>query len=76
MGIGIGQIILITIIVFLIFGAGKVPTLMADLAKGIKAFKKGMADEDDQSQSAAKSHLVHHHEAKVPLETPTNHKDI
>ena len=39
--------------VYLLFGRGKIPQLMGDMAKGIKSFKKGMSDEDqkdDQKQ--------------------------
>jgi sec-independent protein translocase protein TatA len=32
-------------VVVVLFGAGRIPTLMGDMAKGIKAFKKGMNDE-------------------------------
>ena len=48
MSVGAGQIILIIIAVLLIFGAGRLPKIMEDLAKGIKSFKKGMADETDE----------------------------
>ena len=34
-------------IVMLLFGRGKVSELMGDVAKGIKSFKKGMAEDDD-----------------------------
>ena len=33
-----------------LFGAGRIPTLMGDMAKGIKAFKKGMNDEVAESK--------------------------
>jgi sec-independent protein translocase protein TatA len=33
-------------IVLVLFGAGKLPRVMGDFAKGIKAFKSGMAEED------------------------------
>ena len=46
MSIGPWQIILILVIVLIIFGAGKLPRVAGDLAKGIKNFKKGMNDED------------------------------
>lgn len=45
MSIGPWQILLILVLVFLLFGAGKLPRLMGDVAEGIKAFKKGMKDE-------------------------------
>lgn len=47
MGIGIWQIVLILLIVVLIFGAGKLPTVMGDLAKSIKSFKAGIKADDE-----------------------------
>jgi sec-independent protein translocase protein TatA len=38
--------VIVAVIVMLLFGRGKVSDLMGDVAKGIKAFKKGMADDD------------------------------
>lgn len=37
----------VLLIVLLLFGAGKLPRVMGDFAKGIKAFKAGMKDEDE-----------------------------
>jgi sec-independent protein translocase protein TatA len=44
--IGPWEIFLILLVVLVIFGAGRLPTLMGDLAKGVKAFKHGLKDED------------------------------
>lgn len=46
MSIGIWQLILILLIVFVIFGAGKLPRVMGDLGKGARALKKGLKEED------------------------------
>ena len=43
MSIGIWQIAIVVILVVLLFGRGKISSLMGDVAKGIKIFKKGMA---------------------------------
>ena len=40
---GFGQIAIIVVLVVLLFGRGKISSLMGDVAKGIKSFKKGMA---------------------------------
>jgi sec-independent protein translocase protein TatA len=40
---------IVLLIVLLLFGAGKLPRVMGDFAKGIKAFKAGMKDEDDEA---------------------------
>ncbi len=45
------QIAIVVIIIVLLFGRGKISSLMGDLAKGIKSFKKGMAsDATDESE--------------------------
>ena len=43
--------IIVLIIVILLFGKGKIPTLMADMAKGIKSFKKNMSEDDASDKS-------------------------
>lgn len=57
MGISIWQILLIVVVVVLLFGAGKIPRLMGDVAKGIRSFKTGLKDdetsEDGEHQPAA-----------------------
>ena len=45
MSIGIWQIAIVLILVVLLFGRGKISSLMGDVAKGIKSFKKGMASD-------------------------------
>ncbi|MCB1381948.1 MAG: twin-arginine translocase TatA/TatE family subunit [Notoacmeibacter sp.] len=41
--------IIVLVVVLLLFGRGKIPELMGDVAKGIKSFKKGMADDDAEA---------------------------
>ena len=43
--------ILVILVVVLLFGRGKVSDLMGDVAKGIKSFKKGMADDEPVTAS-------------------------
>ena len=51
MGISFWQIAIVVVIVVLLFGRGKISSLMGDVAKGIKSFKKGMAsDITDESE--------------------------
>ena len=45
MSIGIWQIAIVVILVVLLFGRCKISSLMGDVAKGIKSFKKGMASD-------------------------------
>ena len=44
--IGWTGIIIIAVLVVILFGKGKISSIMGDLAKGIKSFKKGMSDEN------------------------------
>ena len=45
MSLSIWQILLVAVLFILLFGRGRIPALMGDLAEGIRSFKKGMADE-------------------------------
>ena len=48
MSIGIWQIAIVVILVVLLFGRVKISSLMGDVAKGIKSFKKGMASDTNE----------------------------
>ncbi len=51
MGISFWQVAIVVVLVVLLFGRGKISSLMGDVAKGIKSFKKGMAsDVTDDSE--------------------------
>ncbi len=43
-------LIVILIVVLLLFGRGKIPQLMGDVAKGIKSFKRGMKEDLDEPE--------------------------
>jgi len=54
MSIGFWQIAIVVVLVVLLFGRGKISSLMGDVAKGIKSFKKGMSSdvtEDKESKN-------------------------
>jgi len=50
MSIGFWQIAIVVILVVLLFGRGKISSLMGDVAKGIKSFKKGMASDSPDTE--------------------------
>ena len=52
-GASIWHWIVVGVIIMLLFGRGKVSDLMGDVAKGIKAFKRGMADDEQAPASTA-----------------------
>lgn len=45
--------IVVLAVVLLLFGRGKISDLMGDVAKGIKSFKKGMAEDDEPAKPVA-----------------------
>ena len=57
MSIGFWQIAIVVVLVVLLFVRGKISSLMGDVAKGIKSFKKGMSSdltEDSESKNITK----------------------
>ncbi len=55
---GIGSMwhwLIVLAIVLLLFGGGKISGLMGDFAKGIKAFKKGMKDDEEEEKESSAS---------------------
>lgn len=50
MGFSFGHLILLLIIVLVVFGVGKLPQVMGDLGKGIRAFKDGMKDGEKENE--------------------------
>ena len=51
--IGWSGILIVAVLVVLLFGRGKISSIMGDVAKGIKSFKKGMSDDSDQSNTSS-----------------------
>ena len=47
-GLSIWHILILAIILLLLFGGNRFSSMMGDVAKGLKSFKQGMADEDDE----------------------------
>lgn len=62
MSIGIWQVVIVGVIVVLLFGRGKISELMGDVAKGIKSFKKGLAEDDSEEETAT---TIEHSETPV-----------
>jgi sec-independent protein translocase protein TatA len=65
MSIGIGELLLILVIVFVLFGAGKLPQVMGEIGKGIKGLKKGLK-EDDKIKN--ENLVIEEKESKLPKE--------
>lgn len=48
------ELVIILLIVLVLFGAGRIPGIAENLAKGIKSFKHGLKDEDPKAKTLAK----------------------
>lgn len=59
--------LVVAVLVLLLFGRGKISDLMGDVAKGIKSFKKGLADDDETTTTTASTAPP----AAVPPAVPT-----
>ncbi|MAS03491.1 MAG: twin-arginine translocase TatA/TatE family subunit [Ahrensia sp.] len=49
------QWLIVLVIVLLLFGRGKIPELMGDVAKGIKNFRSGLSDDSDAKEDGTKT---------------------
>lgn len=47
-GLGTGELVVIVIVVLLLFGGKKIPELMKGIGKGVRSFKKGMNEIEDE----------------------------
>ncbi len=61
MGLSWWHIVLVLLVFVLLFGTGKISGLMGDVAKGIKSFKQGLADGDDEAKPVAPARKVIEH---------------
>ncbi|MET0370321.1 MAG: twin-arginine translocase TatA/TatE family subunit [Sphingobium sp.] len=52
--------VIVLLVVMLLFGGGRISGLMGDVAKGIKSFKKGMAEDDDVPPAKAATRIEGH----------------
>ena len=48
MGLSLSHLLLVLLAALLVFGAGRLPSIMAELAKGLRAFKQGLREEEDK----------------------------
>jgi len=76
MSIGFWQIAIVVVLVVLLFGRGKISSLMGDVAKGIKSFKKGMSDNPDQTSSlSSTSEKTSNEESSTSEKTSNENQD-
>lgn len=52
------QILIVLVLIVLLFGRGKISDMMGDVAKGIRSFKKGLADEDENQTAKSEPKTI------------------
>ena len=57
----IWHLLIVLMVILVVFGAGRLPSVMGDMAKGVKAFKKGMADEEPPVAATTKDKEIPNH---------------
>ncbi|KAF8819002.1 twin-arginine translocase TatA/TatE family subunit [Rickettsia endosymbiont of Cardiosporidium cionae] len=50
MGISLSQLLIILLIILVLFGAGKLPSVMSDIGKGLKALKNALKDDTNDKK--------------------------
>ena len=58
MGLSVWQIVLVVVLFLLLFGRGKIPALMGDLAAGIKSFKSGIKEDQVETPSKVEPQIT------------------
>jgi sec-independent protein translocase protein TatA len=69
MSLGPWQLAIIAILILVLFGRGKISEMMGDFGKGIKSFKKGMT-EAEQEESAAPPPRIENQPAQSTVDAP------
>jgi sec-independent protein translocase protein TatA len=70
MGMSWSHILIALMVFMLLFGSGKISGLMTDLAKGIKSFKMGLADDEDARTESAPKFIENRHPQKAGRTDP------
>jgi sec-independent protein translocase protein TatA len=69
-GLSIWHWIVVLVVVLLLFGRGKISEIMGDAAKGIKAFKRGMSEEEEANAAKSDPKTIDH-QASQPTQVRT-----
>jgi sec-independent protein translocase protein TatA len=58
MSLSIVKLLLIALIIMMLFGAGRLPSVMGDLGKAMRAFKQGLKDDEDETKKDTAPNMV------------------
>lgn len=57
-GFSLWHWLVVGLVILLLFGKGRFSDMMGDVAKGLKSFKKGMSEDDEQTPAASPQHRL------------------
>jgi sec-independent protein translocase protein TatA len=65
MGLSVWHLLIVALVAILVLGgSGRISSIMGDMAKGIKSFKKGLSEDDDEKPTPPK--VIDHTAPKTP----------
>ena len=73
--IGWSGIIIVAVLVVLLFGRGKISSIMGDVAKGIKSFKKGLSDDTAEQNQSINTDTQSSNDAQSSNDTHSSKED-
>jgi len=73
-GLSIWHWVIVLVVVLLLFGRNKISDLMGDMAKGIKAFKKGMSDDETAAAEPRRDPKSIDHQSSSPVRSESEKK--
>ena len=73
--IGWSGIIVVAVLVVLLFGRGKISSIMGDVAKGIKSFKKGLSDDTTEQNKTINTEAQSSTETQSSTEAQSSKED-
>lgn len=68
MGLSFSHLLLVLLIVFIVFGAGKLPKVMGDIGKGVRAMRDGLKGEEEAEKAEPRRQIVHAIEQRAEQE--------
>ena len=68
-GFSLPHILILAVVAILLLGGGRFSSMMGDVAKGVKNFKKGMAEEDEDTSSRPAARIPAQESARPASET-------
>ena len=73
--IGWSGIIIVAVLVVLLFGRGKISSIMGDVAKGIKSFKKGLSEDSDEQNKPINTDVQPPTDTQSSIDTQSSKED-